>query len=407
MSTQSAKEMTTNYTEVDVSRLSFTKLEQNTRSKGQTISYPRYNHPVQGADSPLFIQFPWITLNTYGIPRTGEYYPTDDKRSFIKIPLDQSIPEIKQFSDLLRSIDEKFGSEENKIKLFGATEAPKYVYQPIYRQPDEPNRVSKGKDGSETTVVNYPYMKLKLDTTYPDNHVKSIVYNSIMKDGKRIRTKIEDIKTIDDLASHVCFLSKIRPIGRPVKLWAQTKPIKKNAPMDYGIAFKMVKTEVEPPSKNNSQVKKYMDSDAFLDSDEESDTVEKVQISKSVSQTAPKVDQESDDETPAPKLTKKLVAQVDSDNESDDDAPAPVSTSKTTKKPVAQVVSDDESDGDEPVLTKTAPVSTPATTSKSTSKAPVKQAVAEESDEDDFKPVTKTVKGKTTATPVKSKKSTA
>ena len=144
MASKSAKEMTTNYSDVDVSRLGFTDLEENTRSKGQKIAYPRYDHQSNGSDSPLFIQFPWVNLNSYGIPRIGEYYSDDSQRAFVKIPLDQSIPEIKQFSELLQAIDEKIGSDEFKEKMFGA-KASKYEYQPIYRLPQE-----EDEDADET-----------------------------------------------------------------------------------------------------------------------------------------------------------------------------------------------------------------------------------------------------------------
>jgi hypothetical protein len=47
------KEMTTNYTDVDVSHLNFTDLEENTRSKGQRISYIRYTNPDSGSEIPF------------------------------------------------------------------------------------------------------------------------------------------------------------------------------------------------------------------------------------------------------------------------------------------------------------------------------------------------------------------
>ena len=51
-----SKDLTLVYTDVEASRLSFTKLEENDRSKGQKIAYPRYDHPRLGADKDLIIQ---------------------------------------------------------------------------------------------------------------------------------------------------------------------------------------------------------------------------------------------------------------------------------------------------------------------------------------------------------------
>ena len=341
MASKSAKEMTTNYSDVDVTRLGFTDLEENTRSKGQKIAYPRYDHPSHGSDSPLFIQFPWVNLNSYGIPRLGEFYSDDSQRAFVKIPLDQSIPEVKQFSELLQAIDEKLGSDEFKEKMFGA-KASKYEYQPIYRLPQEEDEDAKKDPNKKDYGPRHPYMKLKIDTTYPENKVKSIVFTSVPSaNGKRTRTKVDGISTVDDIASHICFMSKIRPIGRPVKLWAQA-PNKKDP--TFGLTFKMAKVEVEPPSKSNSNVKQYLESDAFLDSDDESETIETV---KAVTTSKPVVTQS--------KTSVKQVAQVESDeeseqeseDESEEEVTKPAVKGKAPVKQVAQVESDEESDEEE------------------------------------------------------------
>ncbi len=345
MASKSAKEMTTNFTDIEVSRLGFTDLEDNQRSKGQKIAYPRYNHPTNGNDSPLFIQFPWIQLNSYGVPRLGEYYKDDSQRSFVKIPLDQSIPEIKQFSELLREIDETLGSDEFKEKNFGA-KASKYDYQPIYRLPQEEDEDEKKDSTKKDYGPRHPYMKLKIDTTYPDNKVKSIVFKSVPGEGtKRIRTKIDTIETIDDFASNVCFMSKIRPIGRPVKLWAQTKASGNSKTLGYGLTFKMAKVEVEPPAKNTSQVRQYLESDAFLDSDEESEGEVAQPVSKTVTpaKKVAQVDSDSDEESdedvqPAAKTVTpaKKVAQVDSESDSDEESDEEVKPAKKPAKPAAK-----------------------------------------------------------------------
>ncbi len=363
MASKSAKEMTTNFSDVKVSQLNFTDFEENTRSKGQKISYPRYTSSETGGEVPLFIQFPWINLSSYGVPKLGEYYTDDSQRSFVKVPLDQSIPEVKQLSDTLREMDEKLGSDEFKEKMFGA-KASKYEYQPIFRMPQEEDEDTK-KEAKKDYGPKHPYMKLKIDTTYPDNQVKSIVFTSVMEGGKRVRSKVDGIKSIDDFSSHVCWMSRIRPIVRPVKLWAQA-PNKKDP--TYGLTFKIAKTEVEPPSKSNSNVKQFMESDAFLDSDEESDTIETVAPVKSTP-VATK-------QTTAPVASKgKQVAQVDSESEqeSEDESeeeevakPVTKSAAKTPAKKVAESEDEDESDEEEVKPSKKAPAKAPA---KSTGKS--------------------------------------
>jgi hypothetical protein len=378
---KTAKELTTNYTDVNISQLNFTDLEENTRSKGQKISYIRYTSLETGSEIPLFIQFPWIHLSSYGVPKLGEFFTDDSQRAFVKVPLDQSIPEVKQLSDMLRKLDDKLVSDEFKEKMFG-TKASKYEYQPIFRMPQEEDEDTK-KDTKKDYGPRHPYMKLKIDTTYPDNQIKSIVFNSIMEGSKRVRTKVDNVKTIDDFASHVCWMSRIRPIARPVKLWAQAA--NKKDPT-YGLTFKIAKTEVEPPVKSSSNVKQYLESDAFLDSDEESDTVPTVAPTK---QVAKKV---------TPQVKGKQVAQVDSESDEED---VPLSRTASSKAPVKKVDSESEdSEEDDVPLSRTA-----------SAKPSVKKVESEDDEESDEDVKPKKVASKTsaakTATSTKSKKATS
>jgi len=278
---------------------------------------------------------------------------------------------------MLRKLDDKLGSTEFKERMFG-NKASKYIYQPILRMPQEEDEDTK-KDTKKDYGPRHPYMKLKIDTTYPDNQVRSIVFTSVMDGSKRIRTKVDSVKTIDDFSSHVCWMSRIRPIARPVKLWAQA-PNKKDP--TYGLTFKIAKTEVEPPAKNNSNVKQYLESDAFLDSDEESDTVHTVAPTKQVAKQA------------TPQVVKgKQVAQVDSDSESEDEVP--LTRTASSKPSVKKVQSDSESE-DEVPLTRTA-----------SSKPSVKKVESEDEDESDEDVKPKKGASKTSAkTTTKTKKAT-
>ncbi len=361
----SKSDMTTKFTEVDVSRLNFTDFEENQRSKGQKISYPRYTNPENGSEVPLFVQFPWIDMKSYGVPKLGEFYSDDSQRSFVKVPLDQSVPEIKQLSEMLKQIDEKLGSDEFKEKMFGA-KSSKYEYQPIFRLPQEEDEGSKKETAKKDYGPKHPYMKLKIDTTYPDNQVKTIIFNSVLENGKRVRSKVDGVKSIDDFASHVCWMSRIHPVVRPVKLWAQA-PNKKDP--TYGLTFKIAKTEIEPPNKTNSNVKQFLESDAFLDSDEESDTIETVAPSKTTASV-----------TAAP-VKGKQVAQVASDDESEEESgdeseeevakPPAKSAGKAPVKKVVESEDEEESDEEEVKPAKKpaskAPVKTPASKTKKTS----------------------------------------
>ena len=87
MSQSKAKDMTTNYKDFITVNLGFTEVQDNERSKGQRIAYPRYKNHAGVDNLPVFLQLPWSKLFTYGVPREGEYYQTDQDRSHLKYPI--------------------------------------------------------------------------------------------------------------------------------------------------------------------------------------------------------------------------------------------------------------------------------------------------------------------------------
>jgi hypothetical protein len=346
MSVNKAKDMTVKYTDVEVGRISSTELQENERSKGQKIAYPRYDHPTLGHDQALMMQFPWIRLETYGVPRAGEYYKNDSDRAFVKVPLNDSVSEVSELVEKLKEIDAYFASEDFASKLLGK-KWNKYTYQPIFReatvsQDDDDDESSNKK---KSNLPKFPYLKLKIDTEYGSGAIKTKVFRSEMVDNKRQRTEVTDMATVDDFARIVSFQSNFRPIVRLVKFWAQ--PLTKKDPT-WGATFKIVKAEVEPSAKGNSMYKDYMNSDAFLDSDDDSSQP----VAKKTTETTKKVaqvesDNDSEEETkPVAKTPAKKVAQVESDDDSDsEEETKPVA--KTPAKKVAQVESDDDDDSEE------------------------------------------------------------
>lgn len=355
MSVNKAKDMTVKYTDVEVARISSTELQENERSKGQKIAYPRYDHPTLGHDQALMMQFPWIRLETYGVPRAGEYYKNDSDRAFVKVPLNDSVSEVSELVEKLKEIDAYFASEEFASKLLGK-KWNKYTYQPIFREAtvsqdddDDDDEDSKKKSAKKSNLPKYPYLKLKIDTEYGSGAIKTKVFRSEMVDGKRQRTEVTDMASVDDFARIVSFQSNFRPIVRLVKFWAQ--PLTKKDPT-WGATFKIVKAEVEPSAKGNSMYKDYMNSDAFLDSDDEGSapvsTSKKVETTKKVAQVESDDDSESEEETkPASKAPAKKVAQVESDDDDSESEEESKPVVKTPAKKVAQVETDDDDDDSE------------------------------------------------------------
>jgi hypothetical protein len=259
----STQQITTKYQDFNVNDLTFTKFEENERSKAQNLAFPRYKETQR-----LMLQGPWIEMIAYGVPQLGEYYKTDKDRAFLKIPLDLSNPEIKEFYEKLESIDTMMNSKEFKNEHFGA-KASKYKYAyPICRIPVEDEDDDDNDDKKKSKYPRPPYMKVKLDATWPETQVLTQVYTSIMKDGKREREK-QEVSSVDEFAAIVRFRSKIRPILQPVKAWCEKKAKMGSNEMQYGVTFKLIKVEVEPSAGGNNLLSNYMNNDAFIDSDDE------------------------------------------------------------------------------------------------------------------------------------------
>lgn len=340
----STQQLTTKYQDFDPNDLFFTEFEENERSKDQNIGYPRYKQDKQA----LMLQGPWIKMNAYGVPQLGEYYKTDKDRAFIKIPFDLTNPEANDFYQKMKAIDSMMSSKETMTRLF-KSKASKYRYIPICREPQETE--DEPVDDKKNKYPRPPYMKVKLDVTWPEIGVKTQVFTSILKDGKREREK-QDVNSVDDFANVVRFMSSIRPIIRPVKGWCEKKVRLGNDSMQYGVTFKLVKVEVEPSeSGNNSLITQYMNNDAFVDSDDEESTFHgipaKMELPKSTalsklvktavpSKPVVKDDSDSDHGEESDEEEEEEVEEEEEEEE-DEPEPEPVPPKKATKSKTPEV----------------------------------------------------------------------
>ncbi len=312
----STQQTTTKFQDFNASDLSFTKFEENERSKAQNLAFPRFKETQR-----LMLQGPWIEMNAYGVPQLGEYYKTDKDRAFIKIPLDLNNPEVKEFFEKLQSIDELMSSKEFKAQQFG-DKAKKYKYAyPICRVPVEDE--DEEEDKKKSKYPRPPYMKVKLDATWPETKILTQVYTSVMKDGKREREK-QEVESVDDFANVVRYLSKIRPIISPVKAWCEKKGKMGKDFLEYGITFKLVKVEVEPHVGNSSNLSSYMNNDAFIDSDDEEADNKSVSKLTTAFKTSLTIKKDSDDEEEEKEESDDEEAEEESEEEPEPEPVKPI-----------------------------------------------------------------------------------
>jgi len=325
----------TMYNEIDITKFSFTELKENKYAKGQKNAFvEKYHHPLKGDINGLnfYIQFPWLELFTYGIPKIGDYIKSDSERLYIKCPLDLSNPEINNlYENFIVKLDNLLSSDEFKNKLFGK-KASKYEYNPIFKTPkiiDDDDDDDDNKD--KKSNAKPPFIKLKFKTT-PEYNIKETIFRDSNKEI------IKDINTISEVEKIICWKCEFRPMIRLSKIWAQSVGTGKSGP-GYGATIIIEQIQVKPPLYNNLLSNKNHEY-TFIDNDN------KIKLNKKQP-----IDSESDSEKE--KISKKPTPILDSDDESDDEQldmksqvlerNAKHLSEQPIKKPI-QIESDNESD---------------------------------------------------------------
>jgi len=313
-----------NYTDFKPEDLTSTKLEENDRSNGQLVGYPRYKE--NGVEKKLELQLSWKVLDAYGIPvlneRTKKFFPTESSRAHLRYPLGGLNDEEKEVEAKFRELDKLFSSEEKKKEFFGS-KSKKYEYTPIVRDPqevsvDDDEELPK-KEGDKPPPYKPAYVKFKLDLEWPDNKVKTKVFESLLdqETGKRTRTAVP-VESIDDIGAVVRYKSNVRCVVSPVKFWAH--PSTKKDPQ-YGVVWKLLRVEVDKVP-GMDMYKSSLESDNFIDSD----TEEELPKIKKVEPV-----EEDDDEEEEVKDLKSPIVEVESSDD-DEALPPPPKAKKVVKK---------------------------------------------------------------------------
>ena len=203
--------MTMKIADLDLTMLDFSEVKL---SKATT-----YLKPIYGINDLPCLQLPWLTLSTFGVPPKSEYTKEDKQRMFIKVPIEEDSDLYKQLTRL-----------DDKIKYHTITTSNANLCNASY---DNLVKYSE-KHGK-------PYIKVKLDTSYPENHILTEVWHS--GDGTKAQCHFDNI---DDFALRVPFKSDIRMIVKVVKLWVVNKT--------YGLTIQLKKIEVKPLETSSYQI---------------------------------------------------------------------------------------------------------------------------------------------------------
>ena len=346
----------------------------------QPIAYINYRD--SNNRNKILIQTDKFRLTSHGIPRIHEqYYPTDDKREFIKIPIDDNGDNQQHACAVLRkhfvAADKFFGSNELRQKLFGKKEK-KYEYQPILRTPvkfdnddddDDDNNKNNKKNGDKKQYPVVDFCKMK--------------FNVVKQDKDRIiRTKFTKIvngekepfkpHTITEIAAELTWNTEMRCIFYYSKIWANKTPLNGSKFILYGVGIKVMSigytpvishhikpedleflSEVENDEETKEEVKAIVNAkpaEKHKGNEKSNLDNKKAALVKKPAKFDSEDDSDSEEKTkmPAPKVNQKNATneppKFDSDDDSVDDKKPKMKTKETPK--------DDSDDSVEELLNK-------------------------------------------------------
>jgi hypothetical protein len=241
--------MLTKASNIDVNLFQVGNLEDSSSVSSQRIAWVNYATD----SSKLNIQTPTFLTETYGIPREGPYYQTDKQRAFYKLPFcharaqykdDVDYLDVEKFYNKMVELDQYFGSEEMRLKLFGDKLASKYEYQPIVRHPEVDDEVPEDKKAA----YRPPYAKVKLVLSNCEEEVP--LFRLIEKKEDGTKTELP-LTCFGDVTKHMRFLTKHRMILEVQKVYAM-KTASGGDKRKYGVNIKLVAAECTNKSERSN-----------------------------------------------------------------------------------------------------------------------------------------------------------
>jgi len=264
---------TLSFSKVITKNFDVTKPEDNDRIPSQKLSYIRYKN--KGSTSSLYMKTPRIQMTSGGIPKEGPYYDTELKRAKgFKIIFNQSNNDEIDFYNKMKELDEYFCSEDFRINTLGWTEkvSQTFDYVPIVRKPQEKD----DDDDDEVPIQNkkkYPksvleYMKAFFELEYQTNKPLVKIFHKQGDDEPKI---VDDFVNLDDVRQkYMVYMGYYKYVLMPNKLYATKNKDQKTGRKTYGVTWKVICVEAEPPERLGGQV---ISDNPFISDDEDEDDV--------------------------------------------------------------------------------------------------------------------------------------
>jgi hypothetical protein len=202
--------MTIKITDLNLDHLNFEKVKFGNNT---TFIKPTYIK----SDCPL-LEFPWLPLSVFGVPPISQYTKEDKQRMFIKVPIETG----DLYNQLVR-IDEKMKTHQITLNLDIFNASHQYEYEPLVKYDEKHNKA---------------YIKVKLDTSYPENKILTEVWH--LGGGTKWQRHFNNI---DEFALCIPFKSDISMRIKVTSLWIMNNK--------YGLTIKLKNIEVKPFQPNH------------------------------------------------------------------------------------------------------------------------------------------------------------
>ncbi len=236
---------------IDLENLSFTEIDLKSKyAKRQYISFPRIEE-----DKKLILKTPFIKLSKYGIQKISEYYPTEQSRAFLKLPLDPAQKNALIIKECLSKLDKHI--QDNKKEILGVLHG-KANYIPIIKTPED----------------KMEFIKLKFDLDYNSKNVKSNIF---------INKKRQKVKTMKDIEKMCPFKSKVKFLLLANKLWIAKSIDHNTKKRNFGLNLVIKYMDIKPARTIEDEFSEY--AKGFLDDEEEESEEETAESEEEVAES--------------------------------------------------------------------------------------------------------------------------
>ena len=328
--------------------------------------------------APLVFKTGEIKLTEGGIPqktdkdgKPSKFYATDDKRMFVRIPLDPN-PVAKadgknsiggkELRNALKAIDSYLEYNKDSI-LEGLIKERRaqYVYKTLARLPQE----QEDEDGNKIVKEKKPLERLKLmfDSDWNSKKIKTQVRVKLPNGTMELQKGIENMTDVEKFVKWNCTVRCLMSLDR-----LRVSVAKLQNEFTYNVAATCLQIFVTESSQSGSSFKDAFRKNAFAD--------ECQCVNEEDEQHPEVVETKKDKDVKVTKESKEPVKSKDDEAQEDSDKGSKKATKKTSKAPVKIIKdSDDEADSDatdEDIEEK-----------KTSSKKDVKKSPPKEESEDD------------------------